>query len=311
MLRIGLIGAGWHATADHAPALRLCAGIAEFRGVVGLAGVYDVDRAKAADLAARFGFHRAYDSLDAMLPEVDAVLSIVPPAAMASTLARIVQHRLPVLVEKPLGRDLAEARTIAAMLDGHPHMVSLNRRFDPGVRLAHQWLLEQRGSRGGIGQMRRRDRAPDGFAWSTGIHMADLLVFLFGPLKLQGVNRKGVVRIGLLITETRRSVDIALRSAGPSVEESVRVMGDGWSLSLQTGTHQPWSVQCWRDRELEIDRRADPSTPAFVRNGCADETAAFLRGVLTSEMPGPSAADAMAGTSIAAELEAPGWPNRL
>ena len=64
MLRIGLIGAGWHATADHAPALRHCADADEFRGRVELTGVFDVDRAKAADLAARLRLSPRYDSLD-------------------------------------------------------------------------------------------------------------------------------------------------------------------------------------------------------------------------------------------------------
>ena len=93
---------------------------------------------------------------------------------MATTLETIVQHGLPVLIEKPLGRDLAEARRIAAMLDGHPHMVSLNRRFDPGR--AHRAAVAPRSSArraADIGMMRRRDRAPDGspgqpaFTWPT------------------------------------------------------------------------------------------------------------------------------------------------
>src|SRR5688500_14652186 len=84
MVRIGLIGAGWHATADHAPALRHCADADEFRGGVELTGVCDIDCAKATEAATRFGFRRTYDALDAMLPDVDAVLSIVPPAALAT-----------------------------------------------------------------------------------------------------------------------------------------------------------------------------------------------------------------------------------
>src|SRR5215207_5235870 len=105
MLRIGLIGAGWHATADHAPALRYCADADEFRGHVELTAVCDIDRAKAIDVAGRFGFRRVYDSVDAMLPDVDAVLSIVLPTALIATLEPVLRHRLPVLIEKPLGRD--------------------------------------------------------------------------------------------------------------------------------------------------------------------------------------------------------------
>src|SRR5688500_1110367 len=181
MLKIGLIGAGWHATADHAPALRCCADGAEFLGRVELRGVCDIDFAKAADVAQRFGFRCAYDSLEAMLPHVDAVISIVPPAALTATLETILQHRRPVLIEKPLGRDLNEARRIAAMLDGHPHMVSLNRRFDPAVQIARQWMAERSPPRRTLGTMWRRNRVEPDFAWSTGIHLTDLMCFLLGP----------------------------------------------------------------------------------------------------------------------------------
>ena len=304
MLKIGLIGAGWHAVNDHVPALRHCADDEEFRGRVELTGVCDIDAAKAADAAARFGFRRAYHSVETMLGDVDAVLAIVPPAAMLTTLEAIVQRSRPALIEKPLGRDLDEARTIAAMLDGHPHMVSLNRRFDPGVQIARQWLAKQSPPRNLLAIMSRRDRTEPDFAWGTGIHMTDLLCFLLGPLKLARGRRDGINRLGIFERSCGVEGSVDIRPASGRVEESVRIVGDDWDCVVETGTHAPWQVLCVGDNAVEVNVEADPATPDFIRNGTADETVAFLRGLLNGRMTGPTVADAMPGTELAAALQA-------
>jgi predicted dehydrogenase len=306
MLKIGLIGAGWHATADHAPALRHCADSDEFRGRVELSAVCDIDRAKATDVADRFGFRRAYDSVEAMLPDVDAVLSIIPAAALAATLEPILRHRLPVLIEKPLGRDLGEARLIAATLAGHPHMVSLNRRFDPAVTIARQWLARQSAPRVVHGIMMRVDRVEPDFAWSTGIHLTDLLCSVAGPLRITRGRRDRVKRLAQLAggggSGMRGVIEIS-PTAG-RVEEMVHVLGEGWSVQIGTGSRQPWRVLCRRGDDVEVDAAVDPATPAFIRSGAADETAAFLRSVLNTAPLSPTAADAMPGTELAAALQA-------
>ena len=75
-------------------------------------------------------------------------------------------------------------------------------------------------------------------------------------------------------------------------------------MKLVLGTHEPGRVVCTRAGIIEIDATADAVTPPYVRNGTAAETAAFLRGVMSNDMPGPSAADAMPGTKLAAVLHA-------
>jgi len=307
MLRIGLIGAGWHAMADHAPALRHCAEDEEFRGRVKLSGVCDIDLAKAKIAAAQFGFRRAYDSVDVMLPDVDAVISIVPPGALAATLPSIVKHSRPVLIEKPLGRDLAEARRIAAALAGHPHMVSLNRRFDPGVALARQWLAKcakQSPPKIVYGVMRRRDRTELDFVWSTGIHMTDLLCFLFGPLRVVNGYRVDHQSVAAARGNDDLRVLIDIGPSANSVDEYIEGYGDDWDVKITTGTHRPWQVVGSRAGSVEIHATANPATPPYIRNGTAHETAAFLRGVLSRKMRGLTAADAMPGTELAAAMQA-------
>ena len=306
MLKIGLIGAGWHSLTGHAPALSLCRESEEFRGRVELTGVCDVELAKAQVAAERFGFRRVFASIDALLPEVDAVISIVPPAAMLAAIAKIAQSRRPVLIEKPLGRRLDDARRIRDMLDRHPHMVSLNRRFDPGVVLARRWMLNDASSppRAIHGIMSRRHRVEPDFVWSTGIHLTDLMCFLAGPLKLTRGRRDGAKRIGEVAGDGGLRGTIEISPDDDRVEETVQLEGDGWSMRTETGTHRPWRVLCRRGESIEIEASADPATVDFIRNGTADETAAFLRGVLSGNLAGPRVADAWAGTELAAALQA-------
>jgi len=170
-------------------------------------------------------------------------------------------------------------------------MVSLNRRFDPAVQIARKWIAEQSSPPISFdAAMRRRDRTEPDFIWSTGVHLTDLVCWLVGPLAEIG-NRSGMIDISP--TDRR-------------VEERVEIIGDEWRAKFSTGTHHPWSVVCTRagDGEGELKMNADPSTPTFVRNGTADETATFLRGVLSGgAMPGPSVADAMPGTQLAAAMQ--------
>ena len=305
MLRIGLIGAGWHAQGDHAPALRCCADDDEFRGRVELTGVCDIDPAKASELVARVGFRRAYDSIAAMLSDVDAVLAIVPAAAMTAALQPIIEHSRPVLIEKPLGRDIDEARRIAQMLDNHPHMVSLNRRFDPAVTMARQWLMQQSPPDIVLASMVRQNRLEGDFPWSTGIHLTDLLCFLFGPIQLTRGHRRGRSWYGFVERNGEIFMSIEIRPAADRVDEIIQCAGHDWSASITTGTHQPWQVYgCVGGETIAMKSSADPATPPHVRNGTVAETAAFLRGVLSNEMAGPTVADAMPGTELAAAMQA-------
>ena len=305
MIRIGLIGAGWHALADHAPALRHCADSDDFRGQVKLSGVFDIDRAKATDAVERFGFGRAHDSIESLLRDVDAAICVVPPAALPTSVEIIMRHRRPALIEKPLGCDLTEARRLAGILDGYPHMVSLNRRFDPAVQIARKWMAARPSPPRAVrGIMMRRDRDDADFAWSTGIHLTDLLCFLVGPLRLTRGRRDRCTRIGNVVGEGAIHGVIEISPASGRVEESIDLTGDGWSARVDLGTHQPWRVICRRGDAIEIDQRADATTAPFIRNGTADETSAFLRGVLHGTTLAPTVADAMPGTALAAAMQA-------
>lgn len=189
-----LLGAGAGAEA-HAEAL---AGLPGAR----LVAVADPDLGRARALAGRWG-GVALDAHDAALarPDVEAVCLVVPNHLHAPLALAAAQRGVAVLLEKPLGRDLAEARTIvdACAAHGVPLGLVLQNRFAPEVLALRADLHAGRlGSLVGATVLVRCDRDDRYFAagpWRgrpetagggalliQGIHMLDLLDWLAGPV---------------------------------------------------------------------------------------------------------------------------------
>ena len=187
MLRVALLGAGNHCRNNHAPALRHF--MAEHAGAVELAAVCDLDAAKGERFREAFGFRRAFSDIDAMLDaaELDAIVAVMPIPAILPVARQLFARGLPVLMEKPLGQDMAEARAIvaAAGATGCPVMVSMNRRYDPAVLRARDWMSGLGPLRAIHGVQLRHRRVEAPFLWGTAIHVLDLMVHLAGPLRLR------------------------------------------------------------------------------------------------------------------------------
>ena len=156
MLRVAVIGAGRigkvHAAAVAAhPQAQLVA-------------VCDLMGTAAEDLAAIHGA-RAYKDADALFadPEVDAVIIGSPTPLHAPQVLAATRAGKAVLVEKPVAKDVEEARALDAELATFEHppvMVGFQRRYDPSIRRAKD-LIED----GSIGDLEQvvivaRDPAP-------------------------------------------------------------------------------------------------------------------------------------------------------
>ncbi|MBN9317490.1 MAG: Gfo/Idh/MocA family oxidoreductase [Devosia sp.] len=100
---IVIIGAGGIVNDAHLPAYRL-AGLP-------VAGVFDLDAERARTVAARWGTH-AFATLDEAIATRGAVYDLaLPPGAHLDVLPRLPDGAA-VLLQKPMGRDLAEATAI-------------------------------------------------------------------------------------------------------------------------------------------------------------------------------------------------------
>ncbi|GGW94404.1 oxidoreductase [Streptomyces malachitofuscus] len=133
-MRIGLLGTGPWARVAHAPALSGHPDL-DFTGVWG----------RRADAAAELaGLHgtRAYDDLDALLADVDAVAVALPPAVQADLAVRAARAGCHLLLDKPLAPTVAQGRAVVEAVEGAgvASVVFFTTRFQPGPEA---WIGEQ------------------------------------------------------------------------------------------------------------------------------------------------------------------------
>jgi predicted dehydrogenase len=123
-VRAAVVGVG-HLGALHAAKYATTAG-AE------LVGVYDLDGARAQSIAGTHGC-RAFDSLDALLGEVDCVSVATPTATHREVAAAAIARGVHVLVEKPLAASLVDARELVRAADERGVLLFVGHleRFNP------------------------------------------------------------------------------------------------------------------------------------------------------------------------------------
>lgn len=322
MLNIALVGAGGHSLGCHAPALRLYAD--RNPGRIALAAVCDLDPAKAARAAAQFGFREAVTTINALgavgEARPDALVAILPIPVMAAITPSLLRLGIPLLIEKPLGPGLVEAQAlcdaVASAGAADRVMVSLNRRFDPGVTMALEWLRRQGPMRHVHGLMMRAARTEPDFVWGTGIHLVDALWHAAGPLHLQAGRavcpggRSDTWRTAELTGRDGCLVRCDIQPAGGEWEERIRIAGDGYCVDIRTGVLPPWRVRAVRDMKLELEAGSPPGEPPCVANGAYAETAAFVDAVETGRPMPVTVRDALASSRITDAIDRLCQPER-
>lgn len=133
MLRVGVVGVG------HLG--RLHARVYSEMDSCELIGVFDIDGARAEEVASEFGTS-AVDGLGALLDGVDAVSIATPTVSHHEVALACLDRGINVLVEKPIARTVEEAADLvsAAERAGVVIQVGHIERFNPAVRAAMQVL---------------------------------------------------------------------------------------------------------------------------------------------------------------------------
>jgi predicted dehydrogenase len=133
VLRVAVVGVG-HLGRHHA---RILSGLPGVR----LAGVLDVNRQRAREMAAAFSTEVLTD-LGQLPDAVDAVTIAVPTESHLAVALPLVRAGVPVLVEKPLARSVADADVLLAAARERGVMVAVGHteRFNPAVAAARPHL---------------------------------------------------------------------------------------------------------------------------------------------------------------------------
>ncbi|MER7194966.1 Gfo/Idh/MocA family protein [Streptomyces flaveolus] len=133
-MRIGLLGTGPWADMAHAPAL-------DGHDDVDFVGVWGRRPQAAKELAQRHGT-RAYDDVDALFADVDAVAVALPPAVQAELAVRAARAGCHLLLDKPLATTVAQGRAVVeAVREARvASVVFFTTRFQPETEA---WIAEQ------------------------------------------------------------------------------------------------------------------------------------------------------------------------
>ena len=234
-MRVGLVGAGW-VTQYHLPAWRRLPDVE-------VVAICDPDPAALAQRADARAIPQRFAALHDMLDDakLDA-LDIASPRQFHAAHVRAGAARgLPLLCQKPLGVDLAQAEALVDEVAGHvPFMVHENWRFRPYYRELKAWL--DAGLVGDITAIRLDFHSSGMITGSDGqrpalvrqpffrheqrllvmevlIHHLDTLRFLFGDLDLGSavLGRSNPDIIGedsAILGLTRRSDGVPLQVSG-------------------------------------------------------------------------------------------------
>ena len=141
---IVIIGAGGIVNDAHLPAYR--------KACFSVAGIFDVDAARAERTATAFEIPKVYQSLDEAVNSAphDAVFDVAVPASAIPDILPHLPERAGVLIQKPMGENQRQARIILDLCHAKNFKAGINfqLRYAPFV-LAARSMIEQ----GAIGQL--------------------------------------------------------------------------------------------------------------------------------------------------------------
>jgi predicted dehydrogenase len=242
-IRVGLLGLGSIAQVVHLPILSQLAN-AE------LAGVCDIDRAKARAIAARFGIPRVYASDEEVFrsTDLDALVICTPNHLHEAQAIASLQSGKHTLVEKPLAMTAEAAASVVAAGEkaGRTLQVAMNNRFRPDSQalkpfadggelgelfLAHGAWLNRRIRTIRPTWRHRHATAGGGAFMDLGVQILDLAWWLLGFPQVTSVYASMTRPQGL---EVEDSATVILRLGnGGCISLSV-----SWSMIADRDAHQ-------------------------------------------------------------------------
>lgn len=234
-VRVGLVGTGFWARTVHA------AGLAAHPGI-DLVGVHGRSVERAAQTAPGVP---AYEDLDALLAEVDALAFAVPPDVQAPLALRAAEAGKHLFLEKPVALDLAAADRIVDAVDarGLSTVVFFTQRFVPPWE---DWLMATAatGPLGGRAEWLTTQgpdspyfasawRRQNGALWDVGPHLLSQLIPALGPVTdVAGARGAGDLVHLVLTHEGGRTSTVSVSFTMPPgiTRVGVELYGEsGWS----------------------------------------------------------------------------------
>ncbi len=304
--RIGLIGAGGIASAYP----DIFAGISDAQVV----GVADLDAARAAAMAARFGC-LAFPSHGAMAANtnLDGVIVCTPPASHAAIIRFFLEQGIGVLSEKPLTINTSTARELLAVAEDHGALLMMASKFRYVADVIEAKARIDRGEVGDVVlvenaftsrvDMRSRwnsrpEIAGGGVLIDNGTHSVDLVRYLLGPIEsvmsvdIQRVQQLAVEDTARMVLRSDAGVMAAIDlswSIDKSSEDFLTIFGSDGEIRIG------WRRSESRRSGGEWVRFGDGYDKLAAMGGAVRDFLGALAGATT---PVTSAADALASVAV-------------
>ena len=143
LLRVGVLGAGLIAQAAHLEACNKARNVE-------LYALCDAAQDLAGKVAAVFAPKKTFSDYDTLLADeqVEAVIIAIADQFHVPMAIRAVEAGKHVLVEKPMGVNVAECERLCDAVRARPGLhvqVGTMRRFDPGIAFAHDFIRDEIG----------------------------------------------------------------------------------------------------------------------------------------------------------------------
>ncbi|MFE9643301.1 Gfo/Idh/MocA family protein [Streptomyces sp. NPDC006365] len=248
-MRIGLLGTGPWAEMAHAPAL------SEHREL-DFVGVWGRRRDAAEALAERHGT-RAYEDVDTLLAEVDAVAIALPPSVQAPLAARAARANCHLLLDKPLAASVEEGRAVveAVREAGVASVVFFTARFQ---NTTEAWITEQAALDGWftgraewLGSVFTGDspfadspwRREKGGLWDVGPHALSVLLPVLGDVERVAATARGPKDTVHLILQhiggASSTLTLSLTAPPAAAGATVELRGKAGATVLPASTEGP------------------------------------------------------------------------
>lgn len=313
MLKIAVIGGGDHSRKNHLPAL--AAFVSRNPGAVEFAAFCDLRCEVAESVGRQYGAGRVYTGVAEMLAgeRLDGCIAVTPVQATAAVAQQVITAGIPLLMEKPPGATVQEARRVCALVKRSRArvMVSVNRRFDPALTAAAAW----RGSRPlefVRATMLRHSRREPEFITDTAIHCVDALRWIAGDVRRTEVESRvvgGVRWYSVRLAFESRPCDHREHTPGASgvlevmptcgaKGETYELFGPDYRVLARAGESESGEWTAWENGV--VARHAGPVDGAALWevNGTYAETAEFVAALRENRPPRPSPADVLQSVEL-------------
>jgi predicted dehydrogenase len=296
MLKIALIGGGSHSRGNHLPALKHYD--AQHPGEIAWAAFCDRDPAALSRTCEKYPFQQSYTDVTEMLEkeDLDGCIAVTPTQVTAEIAAQVIEKGIPLLMEKPPGRTVEEARAICQLVEKNQArvMVSVNRRFEPQLTAALQWQ-DKRPLTYIRATMLRHARAEKDFLVETGIHALDTLRMIAGDIREHRVESffaEGTLWYTIYFTFCSGAHGLLeVMPTSGCVAETYDLFGPEYRCLIRSGYADTGSVQAWENNQMAWQYQTPAGTDSWIRNGTYAETVEFISSIQASRAPHPTPSD--------------------